>query len=135
VVLDTGHRDLRTSRSLGFDPGIKHMMYRQTVRTRDALICCSLDVASCVQKNRNEVVPQLAHRPFRYVPLPAPSCIEGQSGHFELCSKLSTNIVFGIQCSSNLHALSPWKFVCCLFYKKTLYLLTLFFFPSVFCKE
>jgi hypothetical protein len=99
VVLDTGHQDLRTSRSLGFDLGIKHLMYGQTVRTRDALLCYNLDVASCVQKNPNEVVPQHTHRPFRYVPLPARSCTEGQSGHFELYSKFSNNIVFGIQYS------------------------------------
>ena len=95
VVLNTGHRDLRTPRSLGFDLGIKLLMYQQTVRTRDALLCCNLDVANCVQKNRNEAVPQLAHEPLRYVP--ARSCTEAQSGQ---CSELYS--VFSIQCSSNV---------------------------------
>jgi hypothetical protein len=95
VVLDTAHRDLRTSRSLSFDLGIKHLMYQQTVRTRDALLCCSLDVANCVQKNPNEAVPQLAHEPFPHVP--ARSCTEAQSGQ---CSKFYS--VFSIQCSSNV---------------------------------
>jgi hypothetical protein len=135
VVLDTGHRDLRTSRSLGFDLGMKHLMYQQTVRTRDAVLCCNLDFATCVQKNPNVAVPLLAHQPFPYVPVPARSCTEAQSGHFELCSKFGNKIVFGIQysvlfnCSSNLHVLSPRKFVSLPFYEKTLYLLTLFFFP------
>jgi hypothetical protein len=83
VVFDTGHRDLRTSRSLGFYLGIKHLIYQQTVRTRDALLCCNLDVANCVQKNLTEAVPQLAHEPFPHVP--ARSCTEAQSGQ---CSKL-----------------------------------------------
>jgi len=94
VVLDTGLRDLRASRSLGFDLGIKHLMYQQTVRTRYGLSSCNLDVANCVQKNPNEAVPQLAQEPFPCVP--ARSCTEAQSGQ---CPKFSNKIVFGIQYS------------------------------------
>lgn len=114
VVHDTGHRVLRTSRSLGFDMGIKYLMYQQTVRTRDALLCCNLDFATCVQKTPNEAVPLLAHEPLTYVLVPACSWPEVRSGHFELCSKFSNKIVFGIQYtrSAKLNVLSRRKSVC-----------------------
>jgi len=77
-------------------------MYQQILRIRDAQFCYNVDVASCVQKDPNEVVPQLAHEPFPYVP--ARSSTEAQSGHFGLCfnSAIKLYSVFSIQCSSNI---------------------------------